>query len=190
MRTRRHLVDKNRLIGKDEELDGQMPHVVEFLSQTRGARTHRASRGVRHARGTDGDVQDVVGVHVLAHGQRLAVPVDVARHEHGALHHERNEPLEDARHVAETPERRASLLDRTDAGLALAIVAGASRLEDALSAHGIQRRGEFEVGEDGKPWRGLDSRVVHERLLQDAILAGGQSLRARTHGNTPFGEGS
>ena len=138
VRTGSKLVDEDRAVFKDEELDAEDADVVERLGDLGGIAAGAGGRILVDAGGKDGDREDAVAVEVLGNGERGRFAVRVARDDDGDLKLEGEALFEHAVHAAEVAEGLADVLDRGDSGLAFAVIAEAGGLENAGQERGVE----------------------------------------------------
>ena len=173
VRTGSKLVDEDRAVFKDEELDAEDADVVERLGDLGGIAAGAGGRILVDAGGKDGDREDAVAVEVLGNGERGRFAVRVARDDDGDLKLEGEALFEHAVHAAEVAEGLADVLDRGDSGLAFAVIAEAGGLENAGQERGVEGVDVGFAAHGGMRGDGHAGHFGDEVLLDVAVLGDG-----------------
>ncbi len=143
VRARRDLVDEQRAVTRQKELDAQDADGIEpFHDRARDLlglpRDFR-----RDPRGEHGHVQDVVPVRVVDEAVVGERAVHAPRRDDAGFALERDESFQDALLTAQRLPRSGRFVGAQNLHLALAVVAEARRLEDGRAAQFAQRGLQF-----------------------------------------------
>ncbi len=184
VRPRGQLVDHDPPVARQEHLHGEQPLHVQRLRHGAGEFLGLAQHVRGEARWADRHVEDVAGVDVLEHGERLQFTPAVACADHRKLRVKLHPTLQHAAAcLAAAPLRPG--VGRGEVGgdleLALAVVAAAGRLEHAGRAQRRDGVGEFAGTRHDAKRRVREAVAVEKRFLTLPVLADFQRRPAGVH---------
>ena len=181
VRARCDLVDQQATIGQLEHLDGEHADMAERLGDRQRDVVDLLLRERRDLRRCPRGVQDVLAMHVLRDGKRANLAEHAARDDRGDLAAKRHDLLEHRIGATQPGPRGRRIRQLVDAELALAVIAGAAVLDDALPVEPLEARTQIELARDRCPARLRHAETIEELLLDLTILDRAQHARARPH---------
>ena len=179
MRPRRHLVEQQPAVGRDEKLDSQQPDEIDCLcKRRRGALRRLFDCWNDRSRGHSA-CKNAVLVAILANREMHHVALCITGEKGADLAIEGNHLLEDSIVASDSFKGGCKIVIRTDSHLALAVVAEPAGLQDGWAAKRLHRQCQILQRSDLPEARRRDAEAGGKGLLCNPVLCRLERGRAR-----------